>query len=896
MSEARDLQILTDPIGVCPCSACGVKLDLTGRPAFSTVRCPSCRAEMQVPARIGVFVLVELLGSGGMGSAYRARDESLNRDVAIKVMRKSFGDDPKFVETFRREAQTAARLNHPNVVQIFSFGEFKGQPYIVMELVTGGSLDRLINTGEPLDQTMVMRIGMEITSALQSGYQMQLVHGDIKPENILLDEKGAGKLVDFGIAQLAGGGSDSKEVWGTPYYVAPEKVRRQRTDCRADIYSLGGTLFHALAGKPPFDGPDATAVVKARFLKPAPPLRDVRADIDPEIESIVARMLQVEPSMRYPTYESLLGDMRRFLDRAGPSSGLTKKVMILKKKGASPTGPVPSTVKTAPVTSAAVPSAPPVSGPRPSGKLVIKARSAGPSLTTSAAAQPAGAVPVTVPQAVVTAPAKRGVPAGLIVALVVMGILLLGGLVFGLVALSKRNKGGDDHKGTAPNAAQAAHDAALRRVQDSLAQMNVVGSNLLVCSTTAERYCGIANKTVADVLGADQHDIMIPLRPPPPVKPVPAVPATPVAPAGTNAAGTNAASAAIPAPVAPPPPPPPPAVDPVREEALKEPVLVTVRNMYRAWYRIDEIVGEAATLSDEITSAIAVAPTTPPETLNLYADTYTDRITAFGSGSKGDEARRKLANIRNDINTVSNMVQVIRKRLDREAAAAKLAAEQAAATAAAAKREEERQAKIKTEIAGITAKEDEIRELLHKHAYNDARRQLRTVMASLTEEESLRAYGVATQRVARLEELRDFLIVHLPGYQSPQGWKIESADKNGLVVKSRNADANVSWADLGDQRMVLFMRVYLMDEEQSRSLKLREHVRLLIGASMYCRKFIPDSKAVQELADKMLERAAGMLPDAKAEIELFLPGAGLKAETDKPADAKPAEGAPVAAK
>jgi len=320
MTEARDLQVLTDPIGVFSCMGCGVKLDLTGRAAFSTVRCPACRVEMQVPARMGGFILAELLGAGGMGSAYRARDESLNRDAAIKIMRKSFGDDPKFVETFRREAQTAAKLNHPNVVQIYSFGEFKGQPFIVMELVTGGSLDRLIATGEPLDQALVMRIGMEITSALQSGYQMQLVHGDIKPENILLDEQGAGKLVDFGIAQLAGVGGDSKEVWGTPYYVAPEKVRRQRTDCRADIYSLGGTLFHALAGKPPFDGPDATAVVKARFLHPAPPLRELRPDIDPEIEAIVARMLQVEPSMRYPTYESLLGDMRRFLERAGPSA------------------------------------------------------------------------------------------------------------------------------------------------------------------------------------------------------------------------------------------------------------------------------------------------------------------------------------------------------------------------------------------------------------------------------------------------------------------------------------------------------------------------------------------------------------------------------------------------
>jgi hypothetical protein len=899
MTEARDLQVLTDPIGVFSCMGCGVKLDLAGRAAFSTVRCPSCRVEMQVPARMGGFILEEFLGAGGMGSAYRARDESLNRDAAIKIMRKSFGDDPKFVETFRREAQTAAKLNHPNVVQIYSFGEFKGQPFIVMELVTGGSLDRLIATGEPLDQTLVMRIGMEITSALQSGYQMQLVHGDIKPENILLDEKGAGKLVDFGIAQLAGVGGDSKEVWGTPYYVAPEKVRRQRTDCRADIYSLGGTLFHALAGKPPFDGPDATAVVKARFLYPAPPLRELRPDIDPEIESIVARMLQVEPSMRYPTYESLLGDMRRFLERAGPSAPSGKKVMILKKKGPGATGAVPATppatVKTGPVSaSAAVPAAG-SAAPRQPGKFIITKKTVmAPNIsrTTGELAGAAGGVP-TGPHAAAAVPAARaGMPKSVIVLLVLLGVLLLGGLLAGVWLLARRGGGEKPAPPVSTNAVQPAQAAAVRQITDCLQQMQAT-SNLLSSTETARQLCEVANRAVTEVLGPEQHDIMIPLYTPAVIKPtflpVPAPPVVAAAlpAAGTNAAGTNAAAPEMELPpVA--PPVAPPAVDPVREETLKEPVLVKVRDMYRARYRMEDIAAEATALFDEITAVNAVAATTPPATLSLYAMAFAEKIQSLTVGAKADEASRKLANIRHDLTTVSNLVAVIRKRLDKEAAAARVAADLEKQKQEAEKRESERQEKIKAEIAAITAKEAEINDLLHKHAYSDARRQLRTAYSALTEEESRKAYAVATQRVARLEGLRDFMIERVPGYQHPDGWKVASADRSGVVVRKGNTTTEVSWADIGDVRMVLFMRHYLMDEEVSRSLRLREHVRALINAAMYCRRFLPDRKGAQDFADKMLERAVSQLPDAREEIDLLLPGAGVKAEPETPAD-KPAD-------
>ncbi len=280
------------------------------------------------PSDFGHFVLERELGHGGMGGVYLARDKMLDRKVAIKVMLKSLGEDPAFVERFQREAQAAARLNHPNIAQIYSFGQENGMPYIAMELVGGGSLDKEMEANPgTMDPVRVMKVGQQVADALALAAEQGLVHGDVKPENVLFDADGNAKLVDFGLAAMQG---DSSEIWGTPYYISPEKVRRQKIDYRADIYSLGGTLYHALTGVAPFEGEDATEVVKARFNGPPRKPSEVRADLPPEIDPIIMRMLEVEPSMRYPTYQSLLGDFKRFLSKMG--SGKTSKMAAPKVK------------------------------------------------------------------------------------------------------------------------------------------------------------------------------------------------------------------------------------------------------------------------------------------------------------------------------------------------------------------------------------------------------------------------------------------------------------------------------------------------------------------------------------------------------------------------------------
>ena len=295
---------------------------------------------IKTPADFGHFLLEKELGHGGMGGVYLARDKMLDRKVGIKVMLKSLGADPKFVERFQREAQAAARLNHPNIAQIYSFGQEQGMPYIAMELVPGGSLDKEMekNPGT-LDVAYVMRVGQQVADALALAAESGLVHGDVKPENVLFDTEGNAKLVDFGLAAMQG---DSDEIWGTPYYISPEKVRRQKIDYRADIYSLGGTLYHVLTGVPPFDGPDPTAVVKARFNGPPKAPSEIRPDIPPEVDAIIMRMLELEPSMRYPTYQSLLGDFKRFLAKAGPSKTGKTAGPKLKFKGSKPKLSVPA--------------------------------------------------------------------------------------------------------------------------------------------------------------------------------------------------------------------------------------------------------------------------------------------------------------------------------------------------------------------------------------------------------------------------------------------------------------------------------------------------------------------------------------------------------------------------
>ncbi|MBN1267994.1 MAG: protein kinase [Kiritimatiellae bacterium] len=313
MAKPETMEITADKVEKIACRKCGRHLDVSKLEAFSIVECPECQVRQPVPLQLGNFLLLELLGKGGMGAVYRALDQSLGRYVALKVMRKAFGDDKQFVENFFREARAAAALNHRNIVQIYSCGEEQGQPYIVMELVGGGRLDAIIAEGNPMDEVKALEIGIDVAEGLKAANDIGLIHGDVKPANILFDAQATAKVVDFGLARFVNWQQDAGEIWGTPYYIAPEKARGQKVDHRSDIYSLGATMYHVLGAKPPFDGKTATDVVLARLKNPAIGLRVIRPALQPETADVIARMLEADPFMRYPTYASLLADMREAL-------------------------------------------------------------------------------------------------------------------------------------------------------------------------------------------------------------------------------------------------------------------------------------------------------------------------------------------------------------------------------------------------------------------------------------------------------------------------------------------------------------------------------------------------------------------------------------------------------
>src|SRR5437016_575497 len=247
------------------CKGCGATVFIAGDLApLSSIPCTKCSHPVMMPMRMRQFELRDAIASGGMGTVYRAFDLTLERDVAVKLMRKELTEDSKALESFYREARACAALNHTNIIHIYTFDEFEGQLYLVMELADRGSLDHKIEQQGRLSELQVLDIGIKVASALDTALKHGLLHRDIKPGNILFNSEGEPKLVDFGLARESEAGvGEENSVWGTPYYVAPEKIKREAETFLSDMYSLGGTLYHALTGHVPFEAPTVEELVQA---------------------------------------------------------------------------------------------------------------------------------------------------------------------------------------------------------------------------------------------------------------------------------------------------------------------------------------------------------------------------------------------------------------------------------------------------------------------------------------------------------------------------------------------------------------------------------------------------------------------------------------------------------
>ena len=266
--------------------------------------------------RLDDFDILSRIGRGAMGTVYRARQRSLDRVVAIKLLASHLASNEQFVRRFVREARLAARVNHPSIVQVFDVGQWRGRHYIVMEYVQGRGLDRIIPSGGPLSEKRAASIAIQIAGALQQAEARGIVHRDIKPGNIVVTADGVAKLADLGLALARG--EDSEENVGTPYYMSPEQARNDPDlDVRADIYSLGCTLFHAVTGRPPFEGATALETARMHAESPAPDARTYRADLSPAFSALLRRMMAKRPDDRFRDARELLAVLEKLEPDAG---------------------------------------------------------------------------------------------------------------------------------------------------------------------------------------------------------------------------------------------------------------------------------------------------------------------------------------------------------------------------------------------------------------------------------------------------------------------------------------------------------------------------------------------------------------------------------------------------
>lgn len=263
------------------------------------------------------YHILELIGTGGMASVYKARCELLKRDVAVKVLRDSVKDDEMALRSFKQEAQAAAQLCHNNIVQVFDVGEVDGMDYMVMELVEGVTLKKYIKEHGALPWQEACDFAVQIAQALEAAHAKDLVHRDIKPQNILTTEGKVLKVTDFGIAKAANSETmmaTDNNAMGSAHYISPEQARGGYTDVRSDIYSLGIVLFEMLTGKVPFDGESAIAVALMHIEKQPPSVLDYNPSVPADVAAIVAKAISKEQSGRYQSATEMISDLNAVLE------------------------------------------------------------------------------------------------------------------------------------------------------------------------------------------------------------------------------------------------------------------------------------------------------------------------------------------------------------------------------------------------------------------------------------------------------------------------------------------------------------------------------------------------------------------------------------------------------
>jgi eukaryotic-like serine/threonine-protein kinase len=325
------------PKTIAYCHSCGAPMDVSAVAPFTNVECPKCAKHTRVKREFGPYTLVRRHAIGGMSMVFVAHDNTLDREVALKILSEEFSADERRITAFEEEARITASFSHPNVVRVLTTGHAFGRFYIAMELVPGGHFEHQIRERGKIPEIEMLPLAIEVAHGLKAAHAAGLIHRDVKPGNILLDAEGHAKLVDFGLALVTQGGkATATELWATPYYVPPETVEGYEEDFRSDIYAFGATLYHALAGKPSCGEESMATDILRAAKKKVLPLSAVEPTISTETCKIVERAMAYDPNLRFGSYDEMIGSLAVALShlKSGRSefAGTAAKRRALKKR------------------------------------------------------------------------------------------------------------------------------------------------------------------------------------------------------------------------------------------------------------------------------------------------------------------------------------------------------------------------------------------------------------------------------------------------------------------------------------------------------------------------------------------------------------------------------------
>lgn len=826
------------------------------------------------------FMLERELGQGGMGGVYLGRDKMLDRPVAVKVMLPEYGKDPEFVSKFKKEAQAVAKLLHPNIAQVYSYGICKEMPYIAMELVTGTNLEKMIEHNKGTTEVQrVIKIIQQIAQALQCASDMGIIHGDVKPENILLDANGNAKLVDFGLAAMQ---KDTSEIWGTPYYISPEKVKKEPVDFRADMYSLGGTLYHALTGVPPFDGEDAIAVVKARFQGAPKKPSEVRPGLTPAVDDLVMTMLALNKEDRYPSFEALIEQIKEVL-KSG--LGTTQKNPTV-KMDASGTAVTASGAKS--IRAGGTKMVRPIRK-RPGLKVPPKAAAGSESSD--------GAEEAKAEAAKDDEEEEGGSVVGKILMFVGIGIAAIGGIIGFLVwyqasdkaerqaaivkqitdGIAKARQAIADTRNTAANFADKT-DALAKQgvdgVEKTIAEMKQIMPEFASCMQFEP------TQELKDAIEAAKNPSAAPAE-------APAPEAAPAAPAEAPAAPQPAPEAAPAAPA---------------EGGAAAEVPPVVNDLKDLWDRACSCQASAVRIRAGVTRVVQTCE--EAEQITGSDRATMDKLSAISRKVVEDygliEASKDVENLKKGVGYINSKGEktvkqtVNRMRLDKLEAdrKAKKEAEQADREARRKAADEARAAKIEEESQAIRDKFESLvaSGVFRQLDWKSAERQLNQVKAEFTTAEAEMAAKDEMRKVVAMKSVQDIFIKNLKDYtfkrSKLKGSTVTSINEKEIVLsKSNGTPMKLTWVKFyqgyhGNLNEIIIEFVEGGRENCRPRLSKLSWAEAMCGAALTMRIICSDDAAAAARGEQIAQKVVQEFPDYEKNAKAMFPDIEFAAKAE----------------